>query len=353
MSIRIELSGDRERGPGHGLLRATPFAPEGAVTLLVQRNQEKQPFLAGDGTWSNQEVWHEIPAVAGDDGSVVLALGPVLVDAIATQPGRVLFQATLRSGGRDEVGRVILRSLLPSAAAGARPGQEAGVVVHAAAAEPPPPAPEPAPQPVPAPEPEPEFELPPLVVPEVRLPPARKPVPVVAVAAVLAVLGLGAAWYSGMLPFGTEKAAPAAPATSAGPASLPEISAFLQTNPAAAAALEQGRALKAAGKADLALLLFQYAARQGDTAAGIEVAHFYDPDTWTAASSPLPQADAETAAYWYEPAARAGDVEAQRQLGKILTTLSPSGFEHDKGREWLEKAAAAGDDKAKALLQGK
>ncbi|HLO77146.1 MAG TPA: hypothetical protein VK196_11890, partial [Magnetospirillum sp.] len=98
------------------------------------------------------------------------------------------------------------------------------------------------------------------------------------------------------------------------------------------------------------MLLFQHSARGGSNDAAVAVARMYDPETWTRQTSPMPQADAETAAYWYEPAAQGGNVEAQRQLGKIMAELTPSGFQHDKGREWLQKAAAAGDAKAKELL---
>jgi TPR repeat protein len=64
----------------------------------------------------------------------------------------------------------------------------------------------------------------------------------------------------------------------------------------------------------------------------------------------MPKPDAETATFWYEPAASAGNVEAQRRMGEILTSLYPSGFQYNMGLTWLEKAAKAGDAKAQAAL---
>ena len=116
------------------------------------------------------------------------------------------------------------------------------------------------------------------------------------------------------------------------------------------AANATARQLAERGKSDLALLVHQHAARAGYTDSHLAVARMYDPDTWSAQSSPLPQPDAETAGYWYEPAARAGNLEAQRQLGKILVAMHPRGFQREKGKEWLGKAAAAGDASARALL---
>ena len=358
MALKIELVADKDRGPGHGLMRISPFAADGTVSVLVQRNQDKESYLAGGGQWSNQEVWHEVPASTGADGVVVLALGPDVVDPIATQPGRVMLQATVKAGAARDSGRMMLRGLLPSVAAGRRPEDVGEVVVHGA---PPAPVQEPEPELPVQPEPEPEQII--IDAPH-REEPAPKPptnwlIPGIAAAVVVVLLGVGGAWFAGLLPLGQSEAAlpepvvaqdtPAAPATLA---SLQDINAFIQTNPTPDAAFDAAQTLLGGGKVDLAMLVFQYAARQGNPKAAVAVARMYDPDTWSAQTSPMGQADAETAAYWYEPAAQAGDPEAQRQLGKILISVNPSGFQHDKGKEWLTKAADAGDAGAKALLEG-
>lgn len=369
MALRIELTGDRDRGPGYGQLRLSPFTAQGSVGLLVESNQGKQPFLAANGQWSAQEVWHEVPVTATEDQSVIINLGPELVDPIATQPSRVVFQARIRANGVEEVSRLMVRTLLPSAAGGERPDSGPGTVIHGPATEPPKPVIETPPAIETAPVEDQKITVDDRIQTSEPLP-GRKP-PLVAILGGLAVLIIAVvagAWYAGLIPFGHQgdtAAEPSAPVAATAPqpaptapaptaiTSLTELNAFLQTNPDAATAKSTGDTLMRAGKPDLAMLAFQYGARQGNADAALAVARMYDPDTWSKDTSALPQADAETAAYWYEPAAQAGNVEAQRQLGKIMIQANPSGFQHDKGMEWLNKAAAAGDDKAKTLVQGK
>jgi TPR repeat protein len=132
---------------------------------------------------------------------------------------------------------------------------------------------------------------------------------------------------------------------------LRDVNAFLQSATSAEAAFAEAQDLLKRGKKDLSLLLFQHAARGGSQEANVAMARFYDPATWSTDTSPMPQADAETAAYWYEPAAEAGNVEAQRRLGKILADLNMGGGQREKALEWLHKAASAGDTEADKLLE--
>jgi len=76
----------------------------------------------------------------------------------------------------------------------------------------------------------------------------------------------------------------------------------------------------------------------------------YDPAYFSKDTSPLPNADPETAAYWYEGPAKDGNVVAQRNLGRVMMEQSPSGFLRDRAVQWLEKAANAGDAEAADLL---
>ena len=130
MALRIELTGDRDRGPGYGQMRLSPFNAEDHVELLLESNQGKQPYLGGKGEWSSQEIWHRIPVASYDGTGITLDLSPELVDPIATQPSRVVFKATVRAAGAQDAGRVMVKSLLPSAAGGARPDSGNGVVEH-------------------------------------------------------------------------------------------------------------------------------------------------------------------------------------------------------------------------------
>jgi TPR repeat protein len=102
------------------------------------------------------------------------------------------------------------------------------------------------------------------------------------------------------------------------------------------------------GDCEAAMIVYQLAAQSDSEAAG-RYARRYDPDTFEP-SGCISAADAETAAYWYEAAAKAGDVNAQRQLGKILVEKYPSGVMRDQGESWLKRAAQAGDEQARALI---
>ncbi len=181
------------------------------------------------------------------------------------------------------------------------------------------------------------------------------------VAVLLLVGGAAGLYFAGLPPFapkaaetvrdvGTVAAKPVDVAADGAIDSREALVRYLAGNPTADAALAKAKELDGQGCRDFAMLVYQYASRQGSAAASLTLGRMYDPDTWTKETSPMERPDAETAAYWYEPAARAGDVEAQRRLGKILVALPQGGIQKDKGKDWLTKAAAAGDAEAKTLL---
>jgi hypothetical protein len=183
---------------------------------------------------------------------------------------------------------------------------------------------------------------------------------VVILGTVLVLILVAGGWYfAGLPPFGQgiEAPAPVAAApeptpvanTAIGPIDSREaLSRYLATDPTAEAATAKAGELASQGRLDYAMLVHQYAARLGSAESAIALGHMYDPDTWSKSTSPMDKPDAETAAYWYEPAAKAGNVEAERRLGKILLGLQG---QQDKAREWLGKAAEAGDAEAKTLLE--
>lgn len=369
MAIRLELSADAARGPGYGVLRIQGLAEiAGPVRLWIQRNQGAETFLGLQGVWVTQKVLHELPQPGLEDGAAILRLGPALTDPIALLPPNCMVMIGIETDGARGQGRVTIRNLLASTAAGAGVENGTRVVRHEEEPVAPPvePLEPPEPQPVIEAQPDPS----PLVADANERPAlenGNKRSPLAIILGVVGVaVGLTAlAFFAGLPPFGKEQPpAPAAsaPATSApapapaaaeGPGPLDSreaLARYIGTNPAGAEALAQAQALAAAGKLDLAMLLYQYASRQGEAAASLALGHFYDPDTWSKETSPMDRPDAETAAYWYEPAARAGNAEAQRRLGKILLGLPDAASQKDKARDWLTKAAGAGDAEAKALL---
>ncbi|SUS07088.1 hypothetical protein DF3PB_3760001 [uncultured Defluviicoccus sp.] len=76
----------------------------------------------------------------------------------------------------------------------------------------------------------------------------------------------------------------------------------------------------------------------------------YDPETWSAAASPAPAADWETAVYWYETAARAGDGAGLLGAGRLLCREAKSDIERRQGLKYLREAETKGVAEAKALI---
>lgn len=349
MALKIELGPDRDRGPGYGLLRLEGAAVvAGPLEVSIQSNQKGQ-FLGADGGWQNAEAWHALNARA-DGAGVMVPVGPEMVDPVASLPPNCILR--LKVKGLNDFGGVNVRGLLPSSASGSRPAGEGDRVVHL----------EPVPEPMVLTAPVEDRLVQPPVEPPVA-PKGKPPMGLIIGGIVAALVVAGAA--AGFFLFKGDKTETPPPATAtteapANPApvvqapseinSREDVAKFIQSNPSAADALAAASKLVGKEKLDLAMLVYQYAARSGSQEANVALGHMYDPETWTAKTSPMPQADAETAAYWYEPAAQAGNVEAERRLGQILVQLNPSGFQRDKGRDWLSKAAAAGDAKAKAAL---
>lgn len=112
--------------------------------------------------------------------------------------------------------------------------------------------------------------------------------------------------------------------------------------------LTQAGEWKQRGDCEAAMIVFASAARVDATAA-LQLARHYDPEHFSADPC-IAAPDAETAAYWYERPARAGDPLAQRRLGQILTRRQASGPLFEQGVAWLKRAAAAGDPEAEAAL---
>ncbi len=355
MPLKIELVYDASRGPGHAIARIQGLASAPAsLQLRVARNSD-QHFLRHDRQWVPAESW--IPLEPGDrDGDMQLVpMGPVVVDSVVGAPANVRFQYVFRADGRDEPAQVRVTPSVRTSLGGG-----GGTVTE------PPPAPPPPPPPLtpvpPEPEPAPTGGDTPAPVGDTPARggdsgAARKAGLAVGAIALLALLGGGAWFMFGKPPDPGAPPPVAAPAppTAAAPVtleSLADVNRYLQGSPAPAESLREGQGLLQRGKPDLAMLLFQHAARGNEPEAAVAMARMYDPETWTAATSALPKPDAETAAYWYEPAARAGKAVAQRRLGQILVELNFSPSQRSQGVDWLKRAAEAGDADARRILEG-
>ncbi|WP_082498234.1 tetratricopeptide repeat protein [Pseudorhodoferax sp. Leaf267] len=223
---------------------------------------------------------------------------------------------------------------------------------------PPPPAPPPPPpappvvEPVPAPAPVPIPPPPPPPAPPPVQPPTgggSKTRIVVPLLALLLVLGAGGWYWSQRQPEKTDTAAAPAKAEEV---TLASIRAELAANPEPAAARARADALAKEGKLlDGQFLLYRYAGEKGDREAARIVGGYYDPDTWTKETSPLPAPNPQEAARWLKQAAEAGDAEAQYRYAMLL---KQGRTEETDGPEqavaWLRKAAEQGHEAAKKAV---
>ena len=105
------------------------------------------------------------------------------------------------------------------------------------------------------------------------------------------------------------------------------------------------------GNLGAALLLYKSATEAGSAAGAIGFAKMYDPGLHVPTTSPL-NPNAGRAVSLYEKAANLGEAFAMRRLG-ILLYEGGSGISADQiaGKNWLKKAAAAGDEEAETYLQ--
>ena len=128
------------------------------------------------------------------------------------------------------------------------------------------------------------------------------------------------------------------------------VAEYLATKPTPEAMLAKARDFAKADDFASAFLVFRQAAEQGNAAAQLELASFYDPMGPAKAGFPH---DGTQAADWYERAALTGLAEAQRKLG-LLLAKGGAGLTADatKAKVWLQQAAAQNDADAKKALDG-
>lgn len=359
MPVRASITPLSE--PGHALLRVTDLdaAPDG-LTLSIQRQQGPDSHLADDG-WRRTETWLMPDQVRRRGEVLEFHLGPEICDRLA---GVATVRLRVREPDIGVVGTTVVAwpAMLTSGAAdGSNPFADDIVRLRRARERA---APEPVPEPPPAVEPPPP---PPRPRPELRA--ARDPMAdltkrrggtgwMVATAILLILIGGG--YYAWTNHFDKpEQAVAATPPPTASPTPLASaeppkksvretVAEYLATKPQPDAMLAKGHEFAKDGNIAASFLVFRQAAEQGNAAAQVELASFYDPTMQTKAGFPH---DGTLAASWYERAALAGVAEAQRKLG-LLFAKGGAGLTADtaKAKSWLQQAAAQNDADAKKAL---
>jgi hypothetical protein len=375
VAIRAELSADKDRGPGYGLLRIAGLgAPGGAVDLSLKCNQVTAPFLGLAGRWQATEVWHSVTAMTAEGDDLLILVGPEIVDPIVAQPSRVAYFLTVAAGVQKQGATLTVHRLLGSGAAAddqaererlqreaeererqelerqereaerlrreqaeaerlRREQQEATVLAaQRQAAE------------AAAPVAEPE-------------PPRRRWLLVLIPALVALSLGaVAGSWYACLIPIPGFVPARCAGAGEVEPVPPLQPSPVIES-PTSCAGLSADDCVRLAETAlsekrlEPARQLFQQAVQLGAARAGGALGRMYDPETWSATASPAAAADWETAVYWYETAARSGDSAGLLGAGRLLCREAKSNIERAQGLKYLREAEAKGAAEAKALIQ--
>lgn len=346
MTVHLELTSER---PGFGRLIIRNLVLDGELRVCFQRpTHQDLPYLGPDKKWQQKAHWHVIEGVVAQGNESNCQVGPDIIDGLLSSSSSSLRVSVQGSGVSDEGRMRIIGRLLGSGAAGSsietvsisRAGD------HGSDDESFPDVPECIDDAHTVTEP-PQLQSPPSLTQTDALDGSGKK-PWLWVVLVLLVLlaSLTSSWYFGLF----KMPGVPDPVTSIlnGRA---RAQAYLGAEelPAPKEMFEDAANWEREGDCEAAIIVYQMAA-QADIAQAARYARRYDPESFEA-SPCISGADAETAAYWYEGPAAAGEIEAQRQLGKILVGKYNSGVLREQGESWLRRASQGGDRDAQALIE--
>jgi hypothetical protein len=372
--------------PGHAILRISDLdAPAEGLALSLQRQQGPDSHLADDG-WRRTEAWLVPAVVERVKGALEFHLGPEICDRLA---GTSTVRLRVKEPDIGVVGTTVVawpQMLTSGAVDPSARGTDDLVRLRRAA---PVLRAEPRIEPTVEPELPPPLvmaapELPPRLPPEPEaLPPPRSNAGTWLVTMIVLVILIAGGVYAYLFhreqlqsliagappapaapaPTETAAATPApAPAPEPTPAPPPAkpvveppkksarmaVEEYLATKPAPDALMARARQYAEGKDLPEAFLIWRAAAEAGHPPAELEVASFYDPLLPPKAGF---TPDGARAADWYERAALAGNVEAQRRYG-LLLAKGGAGLAPDpaKARTWLQQAADQKDVEAKKAL---
>ena len=347
MPIRVDLLALEPNIPGQARLAVKKW--RGASEKLefsIQRNQD-QLFLQGDKNWSNNPFWFQVPRFnQGTDEDVLETLiGPDVVDPLLEGSGSSNFRIELRERDGGLVDQGVVRpaqGLLSSIAGGeTRALYEGGnLSVPEAPVEIPNlpslelPEPQPTAEPVSvAPAPEPVVAEPVVTKPATHKKSSLLPI----IVGLLILLAIALSLWFWMKkpadeapvetpPVAAEPAAVSEP-VAAGPCTLESMGSQSELNfvqnciretPDSAALLEIIATAKQAGHCGIAQRLYANRAQAGDVQIAHAYAREYDPK-FHQPSTCFAEADAATAAYWYETilASVPDDAQARQRFEEL------------------------------------
>ncbi len=368
MPIKVELSPEtlnpERRRPGYALLRLSGWehAPNESQ-LTIQRSQDGK-FLDLNGQWQPTPIWHPLKEMTIDqNGSLCGDVMPVLVDPLIADP-KMKYKVEIKADGAKQQNVIRIASgVLASSATGERalvsetgagffatelPKSELKTKLADKADS------------VQAKGPEPVQE-PGARLGDRQVKPRRLWPLIVSIAVFVVLLsGAGVAWWRGWFPFDDKVIDPIADRNKKSEEKPEEkdekttdlelLQRFLKTNPTSEQVLDKAEAWEKEHCDAMRRLMVHGAQKSSDPNIAFAYAQKYDPATFQKGGC-IAEADADSATYWYEIPANAGNVQAQYRLGRLLTEMRTSGYQHDQGVQFLKKAAKAGNAEAKMWLE--
>lgn len=329
--IKATLEQDTLRGPGYGVLQLEAMNTQEALNYRIESNQKSAEHLQADGKWSSSPVMQTVAMPQANDNGITLFLEPVVINALIKN-SRAAYRIVLQDASRQEyVGNIRIKGMLLGSGA-----QGEGAL---------PPSP---------------IDLPPqnsspmqkinVETYENKLESEYKETPrkrglwigFVAMPVLVVVGAWGACLPIPMLPVAGWCAAEAPQTT---PSQEPQAGVVEND------AYGQCLALKEGGKLEEARIACLKASQDGNIEAMKEMARMVDPATWSEKISPEPKPNWETAAYWWQQAAREGDIESMRHAGYNMAKYGEYEIDKEKGIALLKQAQSAGDSESTTLLE--
>ena len=349
MPIRIDLLSLEQNTPGYARLVIKKWqGTSEQLEFSIQRNQDAH-FLQAGQQWSNNPFWFKVARfnLGADGESLETQVGPEVVDPLLIGSSSANYRLELRSqdGSRNDQG-VVTRNdpnLLPSSASGTTRSSGGSAELNVRPEIPDLPELQLTLDPVPVIEtPEPETTQP--VAPSTMVPVVEKKksslLPLIVTLLMLLVFGAAAAWYwlgksevepQASVPAtnttasnseqSTTAAAPATPCSAENMNSLSElvfVQGCVKQAPNSAELLDVIAVAKAGKHCGIAQRLYANRSQAGDVEVARAYAREYDPK-YHQASECFAEADAATAAYWYETILgyTPDDSEAQQRFEEL------------------------------------
>ena len=345
MRIKVTEATDKPAGWARVLVSGEGIGVRGVTAVMIARDVSGPSYLAGHG-WQAERHWIPVSATPDASGRIAIDLGPEVTRHV--RPNSNVEVTVSADGAMASVSSTLIWPAIQQPASAARSGRRISVGGTRK------PEPERPSEPLLPPEEPPKVGSPPPTPLERTRHAGKKPSLLVSALLVAgaAVVGITLFLLWERLPFGTDGEPVEQTQETMAPLTLEQVRGQLSEGMSAEDSLAEAERQRGAGDMNAALLLYKRASSGGLAGGHVGLARMYDPGLFSPESSPLSRPNASRAVELYGKAAELGYAFAMRRMG-ILLYEGADGVAADSaaGRLWLEKAAEAGDEEAKAYLE--